>query len=302
MTSASSSLAQPSEILLRLPVAGRVGAPERDVVTGERATGMPDGVVVRRAGDEGQVAVEAHQRDGGRRRLGTARCRAARGRPCPRSGPSRAAPGRGHGSRRPRRRPARARRRGCRWDAVAITRAPRAWAIWTAKPPTPPLPPWISTVCPARTCILRSSACSAVPPAHGSAAAVSKDTPSGTCAVTCAATHTNSANVPGCRRSWWKHTRVADTRRTPRPRQRPPRHPHRPRPARGDSATPGGPPCIELHVHGVQADGADTDQHLAAPGLGHHHVVKLDSPRRLAAGTTHARMSVSLRPSVGPES
>lgn len=54
--------------------------------------------------------------------------------------------------------------------AVATTVAPRALASWTAKWPTPPAAPWISTVPSAPTSI-RSSICSAVSAASGTAAA-----------------------------------------------------------------------------------------------------------------------------------
>ncbi len=62
---------------------------------------------------------------------------------------------------------------------MAITRAPAARAIWTAKEPTPPEPPWMRIVSPGRTFRRRMTASHAVPPASGIAAASAQPIPAG---------------------------------------------------------------------------------------------------------------------------
>ena len=77
-------------------------------------------------------------------------------------------------------------------EPLAITRAPRAWASWIAKCPTPPAPPVTNSVSPPRS-PSRSSDWCAVSEASGSAAASSKESPSGMCARKPSGTVVNSA-------------------------------------------------------------------------------------------------------------
>src|SRR5674476_896642 len=80
-------------------------------------------------------------------------------------------------------------------DAVAITRAPRALAIWTARAPTPPAPPCTSTASEAET-TSRSSVCSAMSPASGRPPASSQLSASDLCATPRTLMVTSSAKVP----------------------------------------------------------------------------------------------------------
>ncbi len=64
--------------------------------------------------------------------------------------------------------------------SAAVTSAPSAFAICTANDPTPPEAPVISTVCPAVNRATSRSACSAVIPDVGTAAASAAATPAGT--------------------------------------------------------------------------------------------------------------------------
>ena len=59
-------------------------------------------------------------------------------------------------------------------EAVAMTRAPRALAICTAKLPTPPEPPWMRIVCPGCNFATSTNACHAVNAPIGTAAASTK--------------------------------------------------------------------------------------------------------------------------------
>jgi len=59
-------------------------------------------------------------------------------------------------------------------DAVAATQQPWALAIWIASPPTPPAPAWTSTRSPGSIPPSVTSACHALQPAIGTAAAYSK--------------------------------------------------------------------------------------------------------------------------------
>ena len=56
-----------------------------------------------------------------------------------------------------------------------VTSAPKALAIWTAKVPTPPEAPMISTFCPGSTRAWSRTACRAVSAETGTAAACSKE-------------------------------------------------------------------------------------------------------------------------------
>jgi hypothetical protein len=55
-------------------------------------------------------------------------------------------------------------------DAVPITSAPRVRASWTARSPTPPAAPWISTRCPSLSWPWSNRPCQALSPASGIAA------------------------------------------------------------------------------------------------------------------------------------
>src|SRR6266545_7113990 len=81
---------------------------------------------------------------------------------------------------------------------TAVTSAPNALAIWTAKVPTPAEPPLTRTRCPLWTRPWSRSACSAVLPATANVAASSKETPAGfrTTPAAFAATLTYSAKAP----------------------------------------------------------------------------------------------------------
>ena len=81
---------------------------------------------------------------------------------------------------------------------TAVTVAPRALAIWTAKWPTPPVAPLTSTAWPRSSPHWRRPF-SAVSAATGRAAACSKDQPSGMRRSRDAASATRSACVPGWR-------------------------------------------------------------------------------------------------------
>src|SRR5918993_2421480 len=77
-----------------------------------------------------------------------------------------------------------------------VTSAPNALAIWTAKVPTPPDAPLISTCCPGWIRPLSRSPCRAVSPATGTAAACSNDTLAGFSTSASSGTVTYSAKVP----------------------------------------------------------------------------------------------------------
>src|SRR6266545_3929389 len=80
---------------------------------------------------------------------------------------------------------------------TAVTSAPNARAIWTAKVPTPPEPPLTRTRCPLWTRPWSRSACSAVLPATANVAASSNETPAGFGTTPpFAATITYSAKAP----------------------------------------------------------------------------------------------------------
>ena len=76
---------------------------------------------------------------------------------------------------------------------MPITRAPASFANCTAKWPTPPAAPAISAVWPRSSPPRSNSACQAVSPATGIAAACSWLTPSGFFAITAAEAVANSA-------------------------------------------------------------------------------------------------------------
>ena len=79
--------------------------------------------------------------------------------------------------------------------AVAVTRAPRAFASCTATWPTPPEAPFTRTRLPADTCA-RSQRVTAVAPTHASAAASRKSIPAGSGNTDLTGTAQKSANVP----------------------------------------------------------------------------------------------------------
>ena len=78
-------------------------------------------------------------------------------------------------------------------EAVPITCAPRARAIWTANDPTPPAAPLTSTVSPARTAVASIRHCQAVRAASGTAPALTKSSDSGLGATKSSGTATYSA-------------------------------------------------------------------------------------------------------------
>ena len=79
---------------------------------------------------------------------------------------------------------------------VVATRAPRAWASWIANVPMPPAPPWTRNVSSGRRPATMNTLDHTVAATSGSAAAVTRSTPSGT-GMTCpAGTATRSAYPP----------------------------------------------------------------------------------------------------------
>src|SRR5215467_470009 len=79
---------------------------------------------------------------------------------------------------------------------TAVTLAPDALAICTANDPTPPAAPMIITCCPGCTRPLSRTACSAVTPEMGTAAACSKDKLAGLAASRFSGAAAYSANEP----------------------------------------------------------------------------------------------------------